>query len=769
VIRPGFPVVPHARSLLHVLSCGLNHEKMKKTTITLIALILFIMLAGRAEATEIFGDGFEGGNFGAWDTVITSNGTATVQSTTKYLGAYAKEVALTATSDAYGEVQKDLGTGYTTLYFRAYVRFSATPTSGNYLALTPAIRDVTNQYDLAKIKLHNNAGTMRWALEYVTGSGTSNAYSTTPTISINTWYFIEVGVVVSNTAGTSKAWIAAAPGNSVSESSPTISVTGLDNDNYGNAQILVLGLWNVPSSALAVTAQYDCIVVSDSFIGLDANNTIKGTGSTSATAGLNVTNSSDTSILYVRNDGNVGFSNTSPGSTLDVKGTLRLSGSVSGYVGLAPDANAGSTTYTLPSSPGTNGGFLSTNGSGTLSCLPPPGHDLVLTHTAGSVAPVTKTITYRTVTTDLSGDSHTWITQNLGADAQSSAWNTTNEFSAGWYWQFNRKQGYKIDAGAATPSWTITSIDENSDWVASEDPCTLLIGASWRLPTYTEWSNVITNGGWNNYYDPYSSCLRISSAGMIDSASGYMWGIDTDGMYWSSTQGSNTTGWYLDFYDWGPYCGMSDYSKALGNTVRCLTRNDLVVTHTSGDIAPVTKTITYQTVTTDLSGATHTWITQNLGADNQGVVVSDTTSSAAGWYWQFNRKQGYDNNSITCIPPWPNNHPITENSNWLTAQDPCTLLLGASWRLPTATELSNVLTNGSWADGDDAYSSVLKLHYSGYIDYADGSLDLVGTASAFYGSTQYDNNDGQYMRTASWFVDVDHGPKAYACPVRCLK
>ena len=65
--------------------------------------------------------------------------------------------------------------------------------------------------------------------------------------------------------------------------------------------------------------------------------------------------------------GNVGIATTSPGSALDVKGTLRLSGSTSGYVGLAPAAAAGSTTYTLPSADGTSGQFLSTNGSGTLS------------------------------------------------------------------------------------------------------------------------------------------------------------------------------------------------------------------------------------------------------------------------------------------------------------------------------------------------------------------------------------------------------------------
>ena len=71
--------------------------------------------------------------------------------------------------------------------------------------------------------------------------------------------------------------------------------------------------------------------------------------------------------MRVTSGGNVGINTSSPGSALDVKGTLRLSGSGSGYVALAPAAAAGSTTYTLPSADGTSGQALITNGSGTLS------------------------------------------------------------------------------------------------------------------------------------------------------------------------------------------------------------------------------------------------------------------------------------------------------------------------------------------------------------------------------------------------------------------
>lgn len=76
----------------------------------------------------------------------------------------------------------------------------------------------------------------------------------------------------------------------------------------------------------------------------------------------------DTNLVFVDASTDfVGIGTATPGSKLDVKGTLRLSGSTSGYVGFSPAATAGSTTYVLPSADGTSGQLLSTNGSGTLS------------------------------------------------------------------------------------------------------------------------------------------------------------------------------------------------------------------------------------------------------------------------------------------------------------------------------------------------------------------------------------------------------------------
>ena len=86
--------------------------------------------------------------------------------------------------------------------------------------------------------------------------------------------------------------------------------------------------------------------------------------------------------FYKDASGNIGVGTATPGSTFDVKGTLRLSGATSGYVGLAPAAAAGAVTYTLPSADGTVGQVLRTSGAGVLSWV---------TAGAGTVTGVTGT------------------------------------------------------------------------------------------------------------------------------------------------------------------------------------------------------------------------------------------------------------------------------------------------------------------------------------------------------------------------------------------
>jgi len=82
------------------------------------------------------------------------------------------------------------------------------------------------------------------------------------------------------------------------------------------------------------------------------------------------------SVIY-QSGSDIGIGNTSPGALLDIGaagttlGTLRLEGNTSGYLQIQPAAAAGSWTMTLPSTAGTNGYVLQTDGSGNTSWVTP--------------------------------------------------------------------------------------------------------------------------------------------------------------------------------------------------------------------------------------------------------------------------------------------------------------------------------------------------------------------------------------------------------------
>ncbi|MCX6277413.1 MAG: hypothetical protein NT004_04880, partial [Bacteroidetes bacterium] len=210
-------------------------------------------------------------------------------------------------------------------------------------------------------------------------------------------------------------------------------------------------------------------------------------------------------------------------------------------------------------------------GNGTIakfSC----GAPIAVNHVAGAVAPVSKNVTYNTVTNIPGEPSKCWITSNLGADRQATAKDDATEASAGWYWQYNRKQGYKHDGSTRTPNtaW-ILPISENLDWQAANDPCTLELGSSWRLPTHFEWNNVNVGGGWTNWDGPWNSGLKLHAAGGLQYYDGSLISRGASANYWSGDQHSATHAWTLNFYSTGIILNNPDKSYAF--PVRCLKNN----------------------------------------------------------------------------------------------------------------------------------------------------------------------------------------------------
>jgi hypothetical protein len=204
----------------------------------------------------------------------------------------------------------------------------------------------------------------------------------------------------------------------------------------------------------------------------------------------------------------------------------------------------------------------------TLTCWS-CGNVLNVEHTAGDVAPVNKSVGYGTVSTSLTGSAKCWITQNLGASNEATSATDATEAASGWYWQFNQMRGYKHDGSLRTPNtaW-VSSISENSAWVQANDPCYLLLGSSWRIPTSTEWIAADANGGWDDYLDTYASVLKIHAAGLLSDSDGSAVNRGLVGYYRSSNQANNTSAASIYMHD--SWSDMGDLNKALGFPVRCI-------------------------------------------------------------------------------------------------------------------------------------------------------------------------------------------------------
>jgi uncharacterized protein (TIGR02145 family) len=208
-------------------------------------------------------------------------------------------------------------------------------------------------------------------------------------------------------------------------------------------------------------------------------------------------------------------------------------------------------------------------GAGILGQPFPCNFTFMINHIAGVVAPVNKAVAYGTINGIPGELAKCWITSNLGSDHQATGVSDATEASAGWYWQFNRKQGYKHDGTTRTPNTTwIASISETSNWISANDPCKIELGTTWRIPTYTEWNNVINSGGWTDLSFAWGSGLKLHGAGYLGFSTGSLSSRGSSGNYWSSTQSNSTNAWTLHID--GGSSNMNDYNKAYGFSVRCV-------------------------------------------------------------------------------------------------------------------------------------------------------------------------------------------------------
>lgn len=172
-------------------------------------------------------------------------------------------------------------------------------------------------------------------------------------------------------------------------------------------------------------------------------------------------------------------------------------------------------------------------------------------------------------------------------------------------------------------------------------------------------------------------------------------------------------------------------------------------------------------------GGDNVWLGVNLGSTTQPETSVDDSPSSAGWYFQFNRKQGYYHNGENPTPQWQIQD-IEEEKSWSLSNDPCRLLLGETWRLPTIVELRAFreapVSDGGMGEGNrtSAFNSELNLHAAGELQTFDGQLRYRGERGRYWASDQFDPKRGEVLG----FEDASStfgSNKAFGRPVRCIQ
>ena len=195
------------------------------------------------------------------------------------------------------------------------------------------------------------------------------------------------------------------------------------------------------------------------------------------------------------------------------------------------------------------------------------------------------------------------------------------------------------------------------------------------------------------------------------------------------------------------------------NNMGTFTVNHLAV----NGFAPVDKTCEYGTIAMPETPGI-VWLDRNLGAIRGPLAWNDTSEASAGWYWQFNRKQGYKFGTVR-KPNTPLPNFINENNDWLVENDPCQEL-GPGWRLPTPQEIMAIET---WSTAKNAFISKLKLHAAGWIYTHYDKLVNRGQWGQFWSNQQSHPEWAWSLGICSSTSRVAVNPKVYGYSIRAVK
>lgn len=200
---------------------------------------------------------------------------------------------------------------------------------------------------------------------------------------------------------------------------------------------------------------------------------------------------------------------------------------------------------------------------------------------------------------------------------------------------------------------------------------------------------------------------------------------------------------------------------------------NLRVVHVAGTgrVAPVDKTITYELAYSSITGTNKCWLLQNLGSSNQPSIATDNSENAAGWYWQFGSKQGFQYTTVrtpsTTPAVWAGRN--LAHVDWPASEDPCTIELGTGWRLPTYLEWRTIAINYNYEA--QIFASDIKLHNAGWLRQTDGVIQERGTTTHYWSkdSDTEVNARGFVIPTAGAVSTTSTNNKDAGFSVRCIR
>jgi hypothetical protein len=304
---------------------------------------------------------------------------------------------------------------------------------------------------------------------------------------------------------------------------------------------------------------------------------------------------------------------------------------------------------------------------------------------------------------------------------------------------------------------------------------------TWSQP-FTQLPVIITTNPVNITENSVICGGNVSDGGSNVTMRGLCWGEDPNptALDSSTMDGggagvftSQITGLLTNKYYYIRAVASNSTGTSFGNEVGFRTSgcgDPVTVSHMiSGGFAPVDKTVTYGTITEIPGEPQKCWITSNLGADRQAIAVHDSTEASAGWYWQFNTKQGYKHDGLARTPNTAWQTTNSENLDWDITNDPCQQEIGAGWRLPTNTEWANVSAAANWTNWNGPWESKLRLHAAGLLEHSSGTLSAAGHRGVFWSNTQRTATEGWYLSFIEQLSSMDYYFKGYGFPVRCLK